>query len=108
MQNSSMLTKTATMVELPEEEFIPSQDESSPEMDTRYHSIFMAVDSSDHSNRATDDAIELGKLYQSLITASHVYAAQMHDMRFKQMEGGLPSSLKKKMNWNVSVIFMTH
>jgi len=96
MQNSSMLTKTATMVELPEEEFIPSQDESSPEMDTRYHSIFMAVDSSDHSNRATDDAIELGKLYQSLITASHVYAAQMHDMRFKQMEGGLPEQFKEE------------
>ncbi|MCU7835887.1 MAG: universal stress protein [gamma proteobacterium symbiont of Taylorina sp.] len=72
------------------------EDEIIPQLDTAYHSILMAVDSSDHSNRATDDAIELGQLYQSTITASHVYAAQMHDMRFKQMEGGLPEQFKEE------------
>jgi len=66
------------------------------QLDTAYRSILMAVDSSEHSNRATDDAIELGVLYQSVITASHVYAAQMHDMRFKQMEGGLPEQFKEE------------
>jgi len=71
-------------------------DEVVPQLDTAYRSILMAVDSSDHSNRATDDAIELGQLYQSDITASHVYAAQMHDMRFKQMEGGLPEQFKEE------------
>ncbi|MBE9526968.1 MAG: universal stress protein [Proteobacteria bacterium] len=71
-------------------------DEFVPQLDTAYRSILMAVDSSDHSNRATDDAIELGQLYQSEITASHVYAAQMHDMRFKQMEGGLPEQFKEE------------
>ncbi len=71
-------------------------DEVIPQLDTAYCSILMAVDSSDHSNRATDDAIELGQLYQSDITASHVYAAQMHDMRFKQMEGGLPDQFKEE------------
>jgi len=72
------------------------EDEIVPHLDTAYHSILMAVDSSDHSNRATDDAIELGRLYQANITASHVYAAQMHDMRFKQMEGGLPEQFKEE------------
>ncbi len=71
-------------------------DELSPELDTSYQSILLAVDSSDHSNRATDDAIELAKLYQSCMTASHVYAAQMHDRRFKQMEGGLPEQFKEE------------
>lgn len=71
-------------------------DEVVPELDTAYRAILMAVDSSDHSNRATEDAIELGQLYQSVITASHVYAAQMHDMRFKQMEGGLPEQFKEE------------
>lgn len=70
--------------------------ETIPQLDTAYRSILMAVDSSDHSNRATDDAIELGQLYQATITASHVYAAQMHDMRFKQMEGGLPEQFKEE------------
>jgi len=90
-----MQSNTA-MLDLPEAELLSSQDLSSPEMDTAYRSILMAVDSSDHSNRATDDAIELGKLYQSVITASHVYAAQMHDLRFKQMEGGLPEQFKEE------------
>ncbi len=66
------------------------------DFDTAWRSVLLAVDSSDHSNRATKDGIELGKLYQSTITASHVYAAQMHDMRFKQMEGGLPEPFKEE------------
>ncbi len=73
-----------------------TDDNSAEQLDTAYRSILMAVDSSDHSNRATDDAIELGALYQSVISASHVYAAQMHDMRFKQMEGGLPEQFKEE------------
>lgn len=72
------------------------EDDAIPQLDTAYRSILLAVDSSDHSNRATDDAIELGQLYQATITASHVYAAQMHDMRFKQMEGGLPEQFKEE------------
>ncbi len=67
-----------------------------PYLETAYRSILIAVDSSDHSNRATDDAIEIGSLYQSVITASHVYAAKMHDLRFKQMEGGLPEQFKEE------------
>jgi nucleotide-binding universal stress UspA family protein len=72
------------------------EDEASTQLDTSYKSILLAVDSSDHSNRATDDAIELAQLYQSTVTASHVYAAQMHDKRFKQMEGGLPEQFKEE------------
>jgi len=86
-----MPSNTSTIVDIRED-----KHQASPEMDTAYHSILMAVDSSDHSNRATDDAIELGSLYQSVITASHVYAAQMHDLRFKQMEGGLPEQFKEE------------
>ncbi|MDX2507725.1 MAG: universal stress protein [Gammaproteobacteria bacterium] len=73
-----------------------TDDTSASQLDTAYRSILVAVDSSDHSNRATEDAIELGILYQSVVSASHVYAAQMHDMRFKQMEGGLPEQFKEE------------
>ena len=86
-----MPSNTAIITDIREEE-----NQASPEMDTTYRSILIAVDSSDHSNRATDDAIELGSLYQSVITASHVYAAKMHDLRFKQMEGGLPEQFKEE------------
>ncbi len=55
-----------------------------------YDSILLAVDSSDYSNRGTHEAISLAGYYGSRLTATHVYAAKLHDLRFRQMEGGLP------------------
>ena len=55
-----------------------------------YESIYVPVDNSGHSNRAIDTAMALGKGFQSKMTGSHVYAAKMHDYRFKQMEFTLP------------------
>lgn len=55
-----------------------------------YKTIYIPVDNSDHSNTAVDVGIELAKTYGSKIVGSHVYAAKMHDKRFKQMEAGLP------------------
>ena len=60
----------------------------------QYREILLAVDSSDHSNRGVEDGIELAKLSAARITAAHVYAAQMHDLRFRQMEGGLPEQFR--------------
>lgn len=62
----------------------------------RYREILLAVDSSDHANRGIEDGIELAKLYGARITAAHVYAAQMHDLRFRQMEGGLPEQFREE------------
>ncbi|MEM7481483.1 MAG: universal stress protein [Acidobacteriota bacterium] len=55
-----------------------------------YQSIYVPVDNSAHSNRAMDTAIAIGKTYGSAMTGCHVYAARMHDYRFKQMEFTLP------------------
>lgn len=55
-----------------------------------YKTIYIPVDNSDHSNMAVDLGIELAKTFGSKIVGSHVYAAKMHDKRFKQMEAGLP------------------
>jgi len=62
----------------------------------RYNSILLAVDSSDHSNRGTLDALELATHYGSQLTAAHVYAAKLHDIRFRQMEGGLPEQFREE------------
>ncbi len=59
-----------------------------------YDSILVAVDSSDHSNRARQETLELASCFNSKITATHVYAAKLHDIRFKQMEGGLPEEYR--------------
>ncbi len=55
-----------------------------------YRTICVPVDNSDHSKRAVDLAIELGKAFGSKLVGSHVYAAKMHEYRFKQMEYSLP------------------
>ncbi|WP_435627714.1 universal stress protein [Candidatus Ferrigenium straubiae] len=59
--------------------------------------ILVALDSSDHANAALRVAAELAGLANaSVITGSHVYAAKLHDMRFRQMEGGLPEQFRQE------------
>jgi len=55
-----------------------------------YQNIYVPLDNSDFSNRAMHSAIRLGKNFESKLTGCHVYAARMHDYRFKQMEFTLP------------------
>src|SRR5438034_6549013 len=59
-----------------------------------YKHIYVPVDNSDFSNRAIDVAVELGKAFASTLTGIHVYAARLHDYRFKQMEYTLPEEYK--------------
>ncbi len=61
-----------------------------------YESILVAVDCSDHSNAATEAAARLAGLWDAEVTGLHVYAAALHDVRFRQMEGGLPERYQKE------------
>jgi nucleotide-binding universal stress UspA family protein len=56
--------------------------------------ILVAVDCSDPSNFATDEAVRLAKLWGAEVTGLHAYAAKLHDHRFRQMEGGLPEQYR--------------
>ncbi len=55
-----------------------------------FKNIYIPVDNSDYSNACIDLALEFAKGSDTTISASHVYAAKMHDVRFRQMESGLP------------------
>jgi nucleotide-binding universal stress UspA family protein len=55
-----------------------------------YKSIYVPVDNSDFSNRAVACAVALGKTFSAKLVGSHVYAASLHDYRFRQMEYTLP------------------
>ena len=59
-----------------------------------YRHIYVPVDNSDYSNRAIDLAVELGRAFGASLTGCHVYAARLHDYRFKQMEYTLPEEYK--------------
>ena len=55
-----------------------------------YKSIYVPVDNSEHSNRAVAWSLALGKAYSAKLVGCHVYAAKLHDYRFRQMEYTLP------------------
>jgi nucleotide-binding universal stress UspA family protein len=55
-----------------------------------FKKIYVPVDNSEYSNQAIEMALVLAKPWNATIIGSHVYAAKMHDYRFKQMEYTLP------------------
>lgn len=61
-----------------------------------YSKIFVPVDNSEYSNAAGELALSLAKGFGSKVVASHVYAAKMHDVRFKQMEFTLPDEYREE------------
>lgn len=61
-----------------------------------YRAILLAADASDHSDRGARDAAALASLWGAELSGAHVYAARMHDLRFRQMEGGLPETFRRE------------
>jgi nucleotide-binding universal stress UspA family protein len=59
-----------------------------------YREIFAPVDNSQHSDWTVDRAIELCRKFGGRITGNHVYAARLHDVRFRQLETGLPAQFQ--------------
>lgn len=76
----------------------------------KYEKIYVAVDNSQLSNDAMRLAIEIGHHDRSELFGSHVYAAKLHDQRFRMMESGLPEpyqaekELEKQRNIHDSLI----
>ncbi|NIP59872.1 MAG: universal stress protein, partial [Gemmatimonadetes bacterium] len=59
-----------------------------------YREVFVPVDNSDHSHWAVERAIEICRRSDGRITGNHVYAARLHDVRFRQLETGLPAQFQ--------------
>ena len=59
-----------------------------------YREVFVPVDNSQHSDWAVDRAIEVCARTRGRITGNHVYAARLHDVRFRQLETGLPAQFQ--------------
>ena len=59
-----------------------------------YREVFVPVDNSQQSDWAVDRAIELCQRSDGRITGNHVYAARLHDVRFRQLETGLPAQFQ--------------
>jgi nucleotide-binding universal stress UspA family protein len=59
-----------------------------------YREVFVPVDNSQPSDWALERAIELCRKSGGRITGNHVYAARLHDVRFRQLETGLPAQFQ--------------
>lgn len=59
-----------------------------------YREVFVPVDNSECSDWAVQCAIELCRRSEGRITGNHVYAARLHDIRFRQLETGLPAQFQ--------------
>ncbi len=59
-----------------------------------YREVLVPVDNSDHSSWAVNRAVELCRRSDGRITGNHVYAARLHDVRFRQLETGLPAQFQ--------------
>jgi nucleotide-binding universal stress UspA family protein len=61
-----------------------------------YGKIYVPLDNSDHSTAAIEVAVRLAGATNASLVGSHVYAARMHDVRFKQMEYTLPDEYQQE------------
>lgn len=55
-----------------------------------YRRILVPVDNSKHSDETVRTAVRLAQRLGATVVGLHVYAAQLHEQRFLQMEPGLP------------------
>ncbi|HVH64775.1 MAG TPA: universal stress protein [Candidatus Acidoferrum sp.] len=61
-----------------------------------YRKVYVPLDNSDHSNAAIEVAVRLAGATQAALVGTHVYAARMHDVRFKAMEFTLPEEYQQE------------
>ncbi len=61
-----------------------------------FERIYVPFDNSELSQRALALGIELAGRHEAVLVGSHVYAAKMHDWRFRALESGLPEEYQKE------------
>ena len=70
-----------------------------------FSKVMVALDASEPADRALAESLRICDAQGTVISGIHAYAAQLHDRRFRQMEGGLPERYleEKEMNYQREV-----
>ncbi len=75
---------------------IPAAETTARNAPVSFRRVLVALDQSDHASQALSQAVRLAASCAGQVTGIHVYAAQLHDRRFRQMEGGLPEQYRQE------------
>ncbi len=74
----------------------PTASSTNSEKDAiTFREILVPLDNSKYSTWAMDVALQIAGSFQSTVTGNHVYAARLHDQRFRDMEPGLPEEYQE-------------
>lgn len=65
-----------------------------------FRRIMVALDASELADKALAEVLRILDPADGVITGIHAYAAQLHDRRFRQMEGGLPERYLEEREMN--------
>ena len=60
-----------------------------------YQQIYVPVDNSPYSDEAAHLAARIGQATEAHLYGCHVYAAKLHDRRFRTMESGFRQQFQK-------------
>ena len=80
---------------------VPSSSHSIPsrsgafEPAITFREILVPVDNSKYSTWAMNVALQIAGVFRSTVVGNHVYAARLHDKRFRDMEPGLPQEYQE-------------
>ncbi|RME85867.1 MAG: hypothetical protein D6775_01655 [Caldilineae bacterium] len=83
------VTQTASSSKISPTHQPPSREE------VTFREILVPVDNSKYSEWAMDIALQIAGAYNSTVVGNHVYAARLHDQRFRDMEPGLPEEYQE-------------
>lgn len=70
-------------------------DGASPAFAVTFREVLVPVDNSRYSAWAADVALRVAGMFGATVVGSHVYAARLHDQRFRDMEPGLPEAYQE-------------
>jgi nucleotide-binding universal stress UspA family protein len=60
-----------------------------------FETLLVPVDGSPYSDWASDLALRIATAFRATVVGSHVYAARLHERRFRDMEPGLPAEYQE-------------
>ncbi len=96
LQHAVRNTPAASVEPAQEAVTLAGPEQADPQEDAvTFREILVPLDNSKYSTWAMEIALQIAGVYGSKVVGNHVYAARLHDKRFRDMEPGLPEEYQE-------------